>query len=242
MRTVVKINGNLFNFLSLFCWKRWRTVVLAFVGINRERRIVCLSSQLSGRADSSITHCSLSARCWRPRWFDSRWFALVCAAGRCLPSLLPPLFRPLFWRCFFKPISAEEFRSFLRKQDGHPFCRPGELIKRVAAVQRARTLLLISSIRLCRGAAAMFSLLCFLGGRTGLDLFHGSTCCKSVWLREEHDNNTLWTVKCQVSSALGALWVRVGSCFDYTLSFLSCWKGSRASALHCKPAEFFSLF
>lgn len=110
MRTVVKINENLLKFLSLFCWKRWRTVVLAFVGISRERKTVCLSSQLSGRADSSITHCSLSARCWRPSWFDSRWFALVCAAGRCLPSLPPPPSPP-------PPFLALLFQTHLRCRD-----------------------------------------------------------------------------------------------------------------------------
>lgn len=99
--------------------------------------------------------------------------------------------------------STQEFSSFLRKQDGHPFYRPGEPIKLVAAVQCSHTLLLFSSIRLCRGAAAMFSLVWFIPRCT----------CKSVRLRGERDNDRLWSAKYHL---LCDLWVASG---EFTIFF-----------------------
>lgn len=173
---------------------------------------MCLSSQLSGRADTSITHPSLSARCWRPSGFEGRCFALVSPAGRCLPSVSSPspnvsklalLFQTaLCCRDLLRnSVPFSENRTDTRSADlGNPL----SLLPRFSAVTRSCCSVPYVFVE---GLQQCFHL---------LDLFHGCTC-KSVRLRGERDNDRLWSAKYHL---LCDLWVASG---EFTISFALYW-------------------
>lgn len=154
---------------------------------------MCLSSQLSGRADSSITHSSLSARCWRPSGFEGRCFALVSPAGRCLPSFPSfPSPSPNFSKLALLFQTALHCRDLLR--NSVPFSenrtdtrsadlgKPLSLLPWFSAVTRSCCSVPYVSVEELQQCFHL------------LDLFHGWTC-KSVRLRGARDNDGLQSVK-----------------------------------------------
>lgn len=147
---------------------------------------MCLSSQLSGRAGSSITHSYLSARCRRPSGFECRCFALVAPAGRCLPSFPSP--SPIVWKLALLFQTALCCRERLR--NSVPFSenrtdtrsadlgKPLSLLPWFSAVTRSCCsvpYVFVEELQQCFH--------CF-------DLFQGWTC-KSVRLRGTCDNDRL---------------------------------------------------
>lgn len=180
---------------------------------------------LSGIADSSIARWFLLCQMLNSK---SAWQQMVCISFsyREVRTEQPP--SPFISKLALHFQTDHCCKDLLRnssplslwKQDEHPFCGPGELVRLVAVVQYAHTLLSISSIRLCYEAATMFLLL-VMTDLMSVDLFCCCTCCKSFWIREVHKLHVVnWS--CQLPSSLWAfhfVWV----CICVKSGFSSFW-------------------